>query len=289
MRLGLCTLLGFAVGCAYGVVERPWLSYAKASNHSGFYRPHETVQIGPLSCLYEQAFGRRLYRSAEEALADKILVVEVGGYDGLFFDNAMPLVGRGWPVVFFEPAKLSFRLLSIVHGGMPNVMLRQVAIGSQSGSMELSLGEAFSTLMPRFKEVMSQSVGANAFAGRSDVETVAVRRLDDELESMGVEFVSVLIVDVEGFEEEVFSGFSLSRWRPAMLIVELEDFHPHMAHMPAWDSFRASYSRVRAHILSHGYVEAWKDAINTVFVTSELYSARFESSDPGDCVSNWWQ
>ena len=81
----------------------------------------------------------------------------------------------------------------------------------------------------------------------------------------------VLVVDVEGFEEQVFAGFSLSDWRPKMMIVELADTHPDLTATSHSDA------RLGARLAAHGYNVVFKDSVNTVFVDDDVWAATYES------------
>ena len=83
----------------------------------------------------------------------------------------------------------------------------------------------------------------------------------------------VLIVDVEGFEAEVFSGFNLSKWKPKMIIVELVNTHPDL------ETTRSSDARLQVVVSSAGYQVAYKDLINTVFVSDEYWFGQANSEN----------
>ena len=69
----------------------------------------------------------------------------------------------------------------------------------------------------------------------------------------------VTIVDVEGAEASVFAGFSISRWKPTMIIAELTHTHPDLHVISAGDA------HLQSAIQKAGYSVVYKDAINTVF------------------------
>lgn len=93
-------------------------------------------------------------------------------------------------------------------------------------------------------------------------------RLDTLMEKIEVpkEF-DVLVVDVEGKEAEVFKTFELDEWKPKMLIVELEDGHH---SFQKYEGLIKEIKGLREYIKSKGYVEVFRDYINTVFVREEL-------------------
>jgi len=81
----------------------------------------------------------------------------------------------------------------------------------------------------------------------------------------------VLVVDVEGFEDQVFSGFSLSNWRPKMMIIELADTHPDLTVTANSDA------KLGQRLTASGYTIVFKDAVNTVFVRDDIWAASFET------------
>ncbi len=59
-----------------------------------------------------------------------------------------------------------------------------------------------------------------------EVVEAPLRTLDHFLTTVGVlPGFEVLVIDVEGLEWEVLLGFSALRWRPLVVIVEIEDTH----------------------------------------------------------------
>ncbi len=74
----------------------------------------------------------------------------------------------------------------------------------------------------------------------------------------------LLVVDIEGFEREVFSGFTVGRWQPQMMIIELSGTPPHV------DATRRSDTELSREIRNAGYEVVFKDAISTIFVREDL-------------------
>jgi hypothetical protein len=71
------------------------------------------------------------------------------------------------------------------------------------------------------------------------------------------------VVDVEGFEEQVFKGINLNEFDITLIIVELVDNHPDF--LPHTE-LQASAKRVRNHITASGYRPIFSDTVNTVFL-----------------------
>jgi hypothetical protein len=81
----------------------------------------------------------------------------------------------------------------------------------------------------------------------------------------------LLVIDVEGREEQIFASFDLEEWMPKMLIVELVD-----EHLEFQNKFRESVEqskRLRSYITSKNYCEIYKDHINTVFILNDYITS----------------
>jgi len=232
-------------------------------DESHFFAQVENCQIELLWCLYEQ------YLSAKN---DGIFV-EVGGYDGLFVSNSWGLAKAGWTGYLIEPNPLMAEKCREAHSRNKNVSVTEVAIGPVGvKKIGLHLAGTLSTANPvLFEEYKSVEWAKASLKGTTTIEVNCVT-LDEFIESNRIPIgFDVLIVDVEGFESEVFSGFTISTWKPKMIIVELVNTHPDL------ETTRYSDARLRTVVSSAGYQVAYKDSINTVFVSDEYWFGQANS------------
>ena len=219
------------------------------------YQTPETCQIENLSDIYAKYFG---YPSTG-------YFVEVGAYDGDFVSNTSCLADHGWGGLYIEPIVPHYQKCMRRHKDN-DVTVANVAIGLQEGETKIYYGDTLTTLdreqMERYQEIdWAQHISFS--------ETVCDQmRLDTLMEKIEVpkEF-DVLVVDVEGKEAEVFKTFELDEWKPKMLIVELEDGHH---SFQKYEGLIKEIKGLREYIKSKGYVEVFRDYINTVFVREEL-------------------
>jgi FkbM family methyltransferase len=219
------------------------------------YQTPDTCQIENLSDIYIKYFG---YPS-------KGYFVEVGAYDGDFVSNTSCLADHGWGGLYIEPIEQHY-LKCLRRHDKNDVTVANVAIGLEEGETKIYYGDTLTTLdreqMERYREIdWAQHIRFS--------ETVCDQmRLDTLMEKVDVpkEF-DVLVVDVEGKEAEVFKTFELDEWKPKMLIVELEDEHH---SFQKYEGLVNEIKELREYIKSKGYVEIFKDYINTVFVREEL-------------------
>ena len=234
-------------------------------DESHFYAQVKSCQIGLLWFLYEQ------YLSAKN---DGVFV-EVGGYDGLFVSNSWGLAQAGWTGYLIEPNPLMAEKCREAHSLNKNVSVTEVAIGPVGvKTIDLHLAGTLSTANPiLFDEYKSVEWAKASLKGTSTIQVNCVT-LDDFVESNSIPIgFDVLIVDVEGFEAEVFSGFNLSKWKPKMIIVELVNTHPDL------ETTRSSDARLQVVVSSAGYQVAYKDLINTVFVSDEYWFGQANSEN----------
>jgi FkbM family methyltransferase len=229
-----------------------------------FYRPFSDCQVRGLDAIYSAAFGE---------LRDGVFV-EVGAYDGQFASNTCFLADLGWRGVYVEPIPEFAAACSARHQHNINVTVVNAAIGKEVGSTELHLAGALSTRNDDFYSAYQDIFWAKSELSRLKV-TAPILTLNKLLSDCKIpNGFELLVVDVEGGEPDVFEGFDIARWKPKMLIVELEDRHPDFIKI---ERIRDPIRRLRTHILESGYTEVYIDAINTIFIAN--FS---ESCDTGD-------
>ncbi len=224
----------------------------------GYYPTVATCQIPHMGSIFESFFGRR----AEGTF------VEVGAYDGYTYSNTWGLAERGWNGVMFEPVAEFAEQCRGRHARHPGVQIVETAVSAKPGTLALTVGGPFTTAdVGQADEFRQQSWAQSEITNRV-VEQQCVT-LDSALDRAAIQSeFDVLVVDVEGHEESVFSGFTLGKWLPKMMIVELQDMHPTLVGM------RDPHSRLYTRLLETGYVAVFKDAINTILVREELYRDR---------------
>jgi hypothetical protein len=135
--------------------------------------------------------------------------------------------------------------------------------------IELSRAGALTTANPQLAEEYGSVEWSKSHLTES-VERVSCDTLDSILRDHAIRpGFNLLVVDVEGYESQVFSGFSLDYWRPQMLIVELADLHPDLASTATQDAY------LLRQIVRSGYQIVYKDHINTVFLDDPVWVAHY--------------
>ena len=217
-----------------------------------FYTPSRSCQIPELADLYRLYLGER----------HEGLFVEVGAYDGISFSNSSCLADAGWSGILIEPIPAFAELCRERYRGNQRIEVVHCAAGAEHGEVEISVAGPFTTTNA---EVM-KSYGTIDWAKRAVSQASQIRVRQRTLDAILADStfknrpIDVLIVDVEGAEEAVFAGFSLSLKTPKMIIVELSHTHPDLHAISADDA------HLQRSIECAGYEVVYKDKINTVLL-----------------------
>jgi FkbM family methyltransferase len=145
-------------------------------------------------------------------------ILDVGAHDGLL---TVPLARLpGARVIAFEPLPAAHARLAAACAGLANVELRREALGAAPGRLVLSVPVLDGVAQEQWAS-LAKDYDAFASVGAERHE-VAVITLD----SLGLDDVTHVKLDAEGFEQEVLEGAraTLARCRP-VLSLEVEERH----------------------------------------------------------------
>jgi len=250
-------------------IIRRALNYVRRTNpgeipasHRGFYALQPTCQIANLDHLFAKYLGEKVDGQ----------YVEVGAYDGVFVSNTWGLAQKGWGGVLIEPISSLAQLCRDNYADKPKVKVIEAAVGAP-GIREVLLYVA-GTLTTANSETFTEysNVDWAVHSLTNNKITVPCFTLNEILNSHRVDAgFDLLVVDVEGYETEVFEGFDLQKFRPRMMIVELADTHPDLTTTSNKDAALSTF------ILEREYRIVYKDAINTVFVRKDVWESTHRS------------
>ncbi|HEX4641199.1 MAG TPA: FkbM family methyltransferase [Chthoniobacterales bacterium] len=144
-------------------------------------------------------------------------VVDVGANVGEWSSALLELVSPE-KLIVIEPGPAVFARAREKLGGKPNVELHNVAIGETNGVTTLRItrdSTGASILPPR--EEMKKLIGSN-WTVESEVEC-PIRTLDSLL--AGISEVSLLKIDVQGYEKEALAGAAETLAKTKFVLIEL--------------------------------------------------------------------
>jgi FkbM family methyltransferase len=160
--------------------------------------------------------------------------LEVGAFDGITGSATHAFEIKGWTAILVEPLpEMAESIRKLRHGPF-----YPVAAGEKIGTVQLHRS---------LRDPAVSSTGDNhwqnqLYAIRSEsTETLEVemKTLDWILEQSGVSRVDFATIDVEGQEMAVLQGWTLSKWKPRVLILE--------------DNSRGLDDQVWRYLHNHGY------------------------------------
>jgi len=147
--------------------------------------------------------------------------VEVGAYDGVEYSNTCHFEKLGWSGLLVEADP---ELAEKCRKSRPRSAIANCAAVATGGPKEISFDVVEGHRGLSGVEVNMDFV--RSLTGRS-AEEIKIRRitvpaltLDEILEKNGGREISFMTIDVEGQEMPVLRGFTISRWKPGIVIME---------------------------------------------------------------------
>ena len=162
------------------------------------------------------------------------VALDVGGFEGQWSTRVLERADRRGPgdlrVHAFEPDPSSVELFRHALGHDPRVVLHPFGLGGHDRTVTLAVGGAGSSVFV--------DPNAPGFHGAAEVE---LRDVDAVLQSLDVERIDLIKVNIEGGEYELFDRLQETGWlgRTGTVFVQFHEFAP--------DAYRAR-RRVRRHL-----------------------------------------
>jgi FkbM family methyltransferase len=168
--------------------------------------------------------------------------IDVGAHVGFFtLPAARRLVDLG-RVIAIEPHPARFRFLreNVARNGLANVDCLPCAVGEREGTA--TLYDLDASLVPHPRDVSLEHSHGRPFR-------VPLRTIDGLCEEAGISDITLVKIDVEGFEPQVLRGMrsTLARWKPSVVFEALTA-----------DSLSASSQQ----LAQHGYAVRQVDETN---------------------------
>ena len=200
-------------------------------------------QIGNLSQIYLDHIG---YKTNG-------YFIECGGYDGIQWSNTYGLAKIGWNGLIFEPQSYIFEKCVENYKDYPNIKMEKCCIGSYNGDTDLYVAGPLTTTSKKMvDEYKTLDWAKGLFIGDVYPIKSPIYKLGTMLEKYNCPFnFDVLVIDTEGTELDILKGFSIDKWKPKMMIIELHEI---------------DVIEVNKLMEKHNYKKIHEDSINTIFV-----------------------
>lgn len=224
---------------------------AEAYRLSQEYLLAPSCQIRSLGRVYKELFGYR----------NDGCFVEIGGFDGESYSNTSGLADLGWQGTYVEPVP-EFAAACRARHADNRVDVVEAAVGSESGTAEISVAGCLSTLAEAQLDAL-QGLEWGRDRHRGDIRRVAVITPAELLSRIGTPTPDILVIDVEGYEWPVIRAMDLEMWRPRLVIVESRDYTDAFGPVLRRDSVR-----MLERLQEHGFAVLKRDGCNVLLVRS---------------------
>lgn len=176
--------------------------------------------------------------------------IDIGANDPELLSNTHRFYMRGWRGINIEPEPNLFQKLS---EGRPLDVNLNVGVGAEISILKFYRLEP-STLLsfdPAVARHNLRSIGAKAL-GEVILPVVTITSiLDEHLNNRDIDFMSI---DVEGSELEVLRGNDWQRYRPRLILIEIN----HRG------------KEIQSYLNTHGYRLIWSNSTNGIFIDEAM-------------------
>lgn len=209
------------------------------------YKQHDDCQIPGLQEIYAGVFG----------LIKDGTFCEVGAYDGVSWSNTTFLVKLGWKGLYVEPIEELAKLCLQNYHYTNNVRVANIAAGAQDDQELYFKHNTDAPWLYTANEDYGKLNGVN-----QDVGLIRTKKLDNILTDAGFnKGFELLVIDVEGMELEVLTGFNCMYWMPKLVIIETHELNP--------NSDMAKHAGdICSYFISANYIKIYTSGINTIFL-----------------------
>ena len=185
--------------------------------------------------------------------------MEIGAFDGDAVSNTCLLADLGWDGLYVE-AVPEYTLSCLRRHIANKVKVMHCAVtGSYHGFIDISVGVMLSSARMDHVETF-ESLDWSRGHHKGDIRKVPAISVETLLKRfVRRKRIDLAVVDVEGMEPEIFSGWSFDLCRPSLIIVESRDKSSGFGAQ-----IRAEYQKMLKQIVLNGYHIIQHDGCNVV-------------------------
>lgn len=193
--------------------------------------------------------------------------VEVGANDGKTGSFTYNLASMGWYGLNFEPVPRLYELCCMNHKNHTNVKNFPIGIGEKSCSKVIIDADTLSSIDGDTIETYREIPQFSSYFKENKSHTIQIETLNKILEENDVTKIDMLVLDVEGYEENVLKGFSIDVYKPSVIIIEICDQHPDFVNNSI---LMEKFKRLRTYF--HEYTLLVNDVVDNVYIHNDIYN-----------------
>jgi FkbM family methyltransferase len=197
------------------------------------------------------------------------MFIEIGANDGKTGSFTYNLASLGWSGINFEPVPHLYELCNNNHKNHKNVINMQIAIGAENGEAEIIDANTLSSMdtdtISLYKNIDQFK---SSYINNNNIYKVQVRTLDSILEEYKINSIDLIVLDVEGFEENVLKGYSIENNNASIIIIEIADQHPDFINNK---KVMEKFKRLREYFTNNNYSLLVNDIVDNVYIQNDIY------------------
>lgn len=198
------------------------------------------------------------------------LFIEIGANDGKTGSFTYNLGEIGWHGFNFEPVPRLYQLCCNNHKYHNNVKNYNIALGECDGEVNIIDADTLSTIDTDVIEIYSNTPQfKNNFNKNNTYHNVKMTTLNNILQANNTTTIDLLVLDVEGYEENVLKGFSIEKYNPSIFIIEIADQHPDFIKN---DLMMKKYHNLREYFKTNNYTLLVNDIVDNVYIHNSIYN-----------------
>jgi len=198
------------------------------------------------------------------------LFIEIGANDGKTGSFTYNLAEIGWYGINFEPVPRIFNLCCENHKHHINVKNYQIGLGETVKDEIIIDADTLSTIN---KDVINVYLNTPQFSNNlknnSNYHKIKINKLDNILEENKITNIDVMVLDVEGYEENVLKGFNIKKYNPSIFIIEIADQHPDFINN---EFMMDKYKFLREYFKTNNYTLLVNDIVDNVYIHNSIYN-----------------
>ena len=222
------------------------------------YKP--TTSCGEIGLILH-----KIYQNVLGYKTDGVFV-EVGANDGKTGSFTYNLANIGWKGLYIEPVPRIYEECKKNHENN-DVIVLNMGCDENKGTVAIADGGTLSTMDPEMFNLYKKMRWTQNNFINSYLTNVNVDTMDNILNkhSFKQDF-DVFVLDVEGYEEKVLNGFSLNKFTPKIVIIEIPDqFEDYINNKNLMDKFK----KIR-NTFTNNYTLLVNDVVDNVYIRNDL-------------------
>lgn len=213
--------------------------------------------------IYNKVFGYK----------DTGVFIEVGANDGKTGSFTYNLGRVGWKGINCEPIPRLHALCCENTKDFKNIINLQTAVGDKETQLDIIDAGTLSTMDVTTLNVYLNTHWSKPNFARPVKHKVNVQTLDSIIENNLTQEestnIDLFVLDVEGFEESVLNGFSIEKYTPKIIIIEIADQHESFINN---EKLMKKFNKLREYFNEHNYDLVVNDIVDNVYINKNWRS-----------------